>query len=74
MNTRESMESAETVANTVTKLRIVGTSSNTSLKAKVEARARRNPTSQRSVKATRANKLKRRGHQTHLHIRRVCLK
>ena len=74
LNTRDSMESAEIVQNTVTRLLIVGTSSNTSLKVKVKVQASRNPTSQRSVKATRANKLKRRGHKTLLHNRQVCLK
>ena len=73
LNTRDSMEIAETLENTVTKLRIFGNSSNTSLKAKVKARASRNPTSMRSVTTARANKLKRRGHQTLLPNRRVCL-
>ena len=74
LNTRDSMVRAETVENTATKRRIVGTNNNTSLMAKEKARASRNPTSQRSAKATRANKLKRRGHQTLLLNRRVCLK
>ena len=74
LNTRDSMESAETVKNTVTRLWIVGISSNTSLEAKEKARASRNPTSQTPVKTTRANKLKRRGHQTLLPNCRVCLK
>ena len=69
-NTHDLMVSVEIVEKTDTKLLIVGTSSNTSLKAKVKARTSRNPTSQRS----RANKLKRRGHQTLLPNRRVCLK
>ena len=60
--------------NTATKRRIVGTSNNTSLMAKAKARASRNPKSQRSAKATRANKLKRHGHQTLLLNRRLCLK
>ena len=74
LNTRESMVSAETVENTATKRRIVGTNNNTSLMATAKARASRNLTSQRSAKATRTNKLKRRGHQTLLLNRRVCLK
>ena len=61
------MVSVEILDNTVTKLLIVGTSSNTSLKPKVKVRASRNPTSQKSVYATRANKQKRRGHQILLH-------
>ena len=44
------------------------------LKAKVKVQASQNPTSQKSVKATRANRQKRRGHQTHLCNRHVCAK
>ena len=73
-NTRDLMVSVEIAENTVTRLLIVGISNSTNRKAKVQARASRNPTSQTSVKATRANKRKRRGHQTHLCNRRVCLK
>ena len=73
-NTRALKVNVEIVENSVTKLPNVGTSSNTSLKAKAGARARRNPTSQKSVNATQANMLKRHGHQTHLHNLQVCRK
>ena len=55
-------------------LLIVGTNSSTNLKAKVKARASRNPTSQKSVKATRANKRRTRVHQTHVCNRQARLK
>ena len=74
LNTRDSMVRAETLEITATKRRIVGTNNNTSLMAKLKARSSRNPTSQRSAKATRANKLTRRGHQTLLLNRQVYLK
>ena len=47
------------------------TSGSTSLKAKAKAPASRNPKSQKSVKVTTANKLKRRGHQSHLRNHQV---